>query len=107
LRWLKDRNLQITQNTLQQAFDELRHQLALSPEHNSEYNGTRVIDYSDLGPTNPIHTLPPKQLVGLVEQKSVKKITMADVRKMSAEQYEAALKDTDLGPQLEALLANQ
>jgi hypothetical protein len=107
LRWLKDRNLPMTQNSLQQAFGELKHQLALSSDNNVEYNGTRVIDYSDLGPTNPIQTLPPKQHVELVEQKSVKKITMADVRKMSAEQYEAALNDSDLGPQLEALLADQ
>jgi hypothetical protein len=107
LRWLKDRNLPMTQNSLQQAFDELKHQLALSSDNNAEYNGTRVIDYSDLGPTNPMHTRPSKHHVELVEQKSVKKITMADVRKMSAEQYEAALKDSDLGPQLEALLANQ
>ena len=68
---------------------------------------SRVVDYSDLGPTNPMHTRPPKQHVELVEQKSVKKITMADVRKMSAEQYDAALKDTDLAPQIEALVANQ
>ena len=107
LRWLKDRNLPMTQNSLQQAFGELKHQLALSPEHNSEYNGTRVIDYSDLGPTNPMHTRPPKQHVELVEQKSLRKITMADVRKMSAEQYDAALKDTDLAPQIEALAAQQ
>src|SRR5262249_44790152 len=107
LRWLKDRNLPITQNTLQQAYDELKHQLALSPDTNAEYGASRVVDYSDLGPTNPMHTRPPKQHVELVEQKSVKKITMADVRKMSAEQYEAALKDTDLAPQIETLLANQ
>jgi hypothetical protein len=54
-----------------------------------------------------MHNAPVKQHVELVEQKSVKKITMADVRKMSAEQYDAALKDSDLGPQLEALLVNQ
>jgi len=66
-----------------------------------------VVDYSDLGPTNSMHTRPPKQHVELVEQKSVKKITMADVRKMSSEEYARALKDSALGPQLEALLANQ
>ena len=54
-----------------------------------------------------MHTRPPKQHVELVEQKSVKKITMADVRKMSSEEYARALKDSALGPQLEALLANQ
>lgn len=54
-----------------------------------------------------MHGRPAKQHVELVEQKSVKKITMTDVRKMSAEQYEAALKDTDLGRQIEALLADQ
>jgi len=94
----------MTQNSLQQAFGELKHQLALSSDNNAEYNGTRVIDYSDLGPSNPLQTRPAKQHIELVEQKSVKKITMADVRKMTAEQYEAALKDTDLGPRLEALL---
>jgi len=41
LRWLKDRNLPITQNSLQQAFDDLKHQLAISPDSNAEYNGTR------------------------------------------------------------------
>ena len=107
LRWLKDRKLPMTQNSLQQAFGELKHQLALSPDHNAEYGASRVVDYSDLGPKNPMHSRPPQQHVELVEQKSVKKITMADVRKMTAEQYEAALKDSDLGPQLEALLANQ
>jgi hypothetical protein len=66
-----------------------------------------VIDFSDLGPTNPMHTRPAKQHVELVEQKSVKKITMADVRKMSSEEYARALKDSDLGLQLEVLLANQ
>jgi len=45
-----------------------------------------------------------KEKVELVEQKSVKKITMADIRKMSAEQFQAALRDTDLAPQTEALL---
>src|SRR5215469_2562112 len=107
LRWLRDHNLPISQNSLQQAFGELKHQLALSPDHNAEYGASRVVDYSDLGPKNPMHNAPVKQHVELVEQKSVKKITMAEVRRMSAEQYEAALKDTDLAPQIETLLANQ
>lgn len=107
LGWLKDHNLPITQNTLQQAFEELKHQLALSPDSNAEYGASRVIDYSDIGPTNPMHTRPPKQHVELVEQKSVRKVTMADLRKMSSEQYQGALNDTDLAPQIEALLADQ
>lgn len=107
LGWLKDHNLPITQNTLQQAFDELKHQLALTPDNNAEYGASRVIDMADLLPDNPMHSRPPKQHVELVEQKSVRKITLADVRKMSAEQFASALRDTDLGPQVEALLADQ
>ena len=66
LRWLKDHNLPMTQSSLQQAFDELKHQLALSADNNAEYGASRVVDYSDLGPTNPMLTRPPKQHVELV-----------------------------------------
>lgn len=60
---------------------------------------------ADLGPQNPMHNRPPRQHVELLEQKSVKTITWTDIRKMSGEEYGRALKDTDLGPQIEALLA--
>lgn len=53
-----------------------------------------------------MHNRPERQHVELVEQKSVKKITWADIRKMSGEEYARALKDTDLGPQIEELLQN-
>jgi len=62
---------------------DLKHELALSADNNGEYGATRVIDMADLGTTNPMHARPPKQHVELVEQKSVKKITWADIRKMS------------------------
>ena len=74
LRWLTEHNLPITQNSLQQAFDALKHQLALSSDDDVGYGATRVIDMSDLGPSNPMHARPPKQHIELVEQKSVKKI---------------------------------
>lgn len=108
LAWLEQRNLPMNRTSLQQAFDGLRAtgDLALTADHNAEYGATRFVDYSDFGETNPMRERPPVQHVDLVEQKSVKKITMADVRKMSSEQFEAALKDTDLGPQINALLEN-
>jgi hypothetical protein len=42
--------------------------------------------------------------IALVEKKTVKKISWADIRKMSGEEYARALKDTGLGPQIEAQL---
>jgi hypothetical protein len=45
--------------------------------------------------------------VELVEQKSVKKLTLNDVRNMSSEQYARALADTDLASQIEAALSEQ
>jgi len=106
LKWLDDRKLPLNTNTLQQAFDSLKDHLELSPESNAEYGATRVVDYSDLGEKNPFHNRPERQHVELVDQRSVKKITWADIRKMSPEQYAAALADTDLAPQIEALLQN-
>jgi hypothetical protein len=106
--WIsKNANGVMNKNTLQVAFDALRDQLELSPEHNAEFGSTRVIDYSDLNNHNPVHYPPRRTHVELVEQKIVKKLTMVDVRRLSAEQFAAALKNTDLGPQIEALLANQ
>lgn len=106
LAWLEQRNLPMTRTSLQQAFDSLRAtgDLALTADHNAEYGATRFVDYGDFDETNPMHERPPAQHVQVVEQQSVKKIGWADVRKMSSEQYEAALNDTDLGPQINALL---
>jgi hypothetical protein len=106
LGWLQARKLPISRENLQQAFDNLKHQLALSADNNAEYGATRVIDMADLGTTNPTHARPLKQHVELVEQKSVKKITLADIRKMSGEEYARALRDTDLARQIEELLQN-
>jgi len=107
LKWLADRKLPMTTNTLQEAFHNLKDELELSPENNAEYGATRVINMADLGERNLLHNRPERQHVELVDQKSVKKITLADIRKWSAEEYAAALNDTDLAPQVEALLANQ
>jgi len=100
LRWLKDRNLPMTQNSLQQAFDELKHQLALTGENNAKYGATRVIDMADLSNTVRLPTTP--QPVEIVDTKP-KRWTVAQIRAMDAQTYAKNMQNPEFAKAVESL----
>jgi len=84
----------------QQAFDALKHQLALIGDSNAEYGATRVVDYGDLNNTVKLPTAP--QPVEIVDSKP-KRWTVAQIRSMDATIYAKNMQNPEFAKAVEAL----
>ena len=97
---MKDHNLPISKNSLQEAFNALEHGLAFSSDNSVKYGATRFVDYGDLNKTVKLPTAP--QPVEIVDIKP-KRWTVAQIRAMDAETYAKNIQNPEFAKAVEAL----